>query len=46
MVFIGILIMGYPDFKKELANRSKEKELEEEKLKEGEFKYEDFVPLE
>tara|TARA_Y100000739_G_scaffold211325_1_gene202570 strand:- start:148 stop:525 length:378 start_codon:yes stop_codon:yes gene_type:complete len=46
MAFIGILIMGYPDLKKELANRSKEKKLVEEKLKEGEFRYEDFVPLE
>ena len=46
MAFIGILIMGFPDLKKELANRSKEKKLEEEKLKEGEFRYEDFVPLE
>ena len=46
MAFIGILIMGYPDLKKELANRSKEKKLIEEKLKEGEFRYEDFVPLE
>ena len=46
MAFIGILIMGYPDLKKELTNRSKEKKLVEEKLKEGEFGYEDFVPLE
>ena len=46
MAFIGILIMGFPDLKKELANRSKEKKLVEEKLKEGEFRYEDFVPLE
>ena len=46
MAFIGILIMGYPDLKKELANISKEKKLVEEKLKEGEFRYEDFVPLE
>ena len=46
MAFIGILIMGYQDLKKELANRSKEKKLVEEKLKEGEFRYEDFVPLE
>ena len=46
MAFIGILIMGYPDLKKELANRSKEKKLVEEQLKEGEFRYEDFVPLE
>ena len=46
MAFIGILIMGYPDLKKELANRSKEKKIVEEKLKEGEFRYEDFVPLE
>ena len=46
MAFIGILIMGFPDLKKELANRSKEKKLVEEKLIEGEFRYEDFVPLE
>ena len=46
MAFIGILIMGYPDLKKELANRSKEKKLVEVKLKEGEFRHEDFVPLE
>ena len=46
MAFIGILIMGYPDLKKELTNRSKEKKLVEEKLKDGEFRYEDFVPLE
>ena len=46
MAFIGFLIMGYPDLKKELSNRSKEKKLVEEKLKEGEFRYEDFVPLE
>ena len=33
MAFIGILIMGYPDLKKELANRSKEKKLvKEQKL--------------
>ena len=46
MAFIGILIMSYPDLKKEIANISKEKKLIEEKLKEGEFRYEDFVPLE
>ena len=46
MAFIGILFMGYSDLKKELANRSKEKKLVEVKLKEGEFRYEDFVPLE
>ena len=46
MAFIAILIMGYPDLKKELVNRSKEKKLVEEKLNEGEFRYEDFVPLE
>jgi len=46
MAFIGILIMSYPDLKKEIANISKEKKLMEEKLKEGEFRYEDFVPLE
>ena len=46
MAFIGCSIMMYPDIKKELVNISKEKKLVEEKLKEGEFGYEDFVPLE